>query len=105
MHRFTDHPYTVTSAVFLGVFLFGTLFLDWGRMDYAFGLLLFLIVVIGIRLDDMAKAIGSTRPERSASREADQDILSAVKEMQTEIKRIRIRLEALNERLDRNHLQ
>ncbi len=51
------HAYGVTSIVFLALFLIGTFFLGWGRLEYAFGLLLFLIVVLGIRLDDIAKSL------------------------------------------------
>jgi hypothetical protein len=60
----TSHPYTVTSSVFIIIVAFGFLYLDWRRDEYAFALLLYFIVTLGVRLDDISRqlGIGHTNP-------------------------------------------
>lgn len=101
-HWVTDNAYTITAAVFVGVFLFGTFILDWGREDYAFGLLLFLIVTLGIRLDEISRAIGTAHPTEPNNPSPDENLLIIVKDMKVELKRIRKQLDALLAELDRD---
>ena len=60
-----DHPYFLTSAVFLVILFVGWRFLYWREENFAFLLLLYLIVTLGIRLDDISRKIG-TRPPAGA---------------------------------------
>jgi hypothetical protein len=53
------HPYTVTSLVFLGVILFGWRVLGWGERHLGFVLLLYFIVTLGVRLDEITRTLGS----------------------------------------------
>jgi len=55
----TDRPYLVTSAIFLIIMIFGWQFLYWQEENFAFLLLLYFIVTLGIRLDDISRKIGS----------------------------------------------
>jgi len=55
----TDRPYLVTSAIFLIIMIFGWQFLYWQEENFAFLLLLYFIVTLGIRLDDISHKIGS----------------------------------------------
>lgn len=57
-----DHPYFLTSAVFLVILWFGWRVLYWREESFAFILLLYFIVTLGIRLDDISRKIG-TRTE------------------------------------------
>ena len=52
------HPYTLPSGIFIVILAFGFLYLDWRRDDYAFALLLYFIVTLGIRLDDISRQLG-----------------------------------------------
>jgi len=52
------HPYTVTSLVFFGAILCGWFLLGWGERQLAFVLLLYFIVALGVRLDEIFRAIG-----------------------------------------------
>lgn len=61
-----DHPYFLTSAVFLVILLVGWRVLYWREEDFAFILLLYFIVTLGIRLDDISRKIG-TRATGAAS--------------------------------------
>jgi hypothetical protein len=95
--RISDYAYTITGGVFIGVSLFGALFLDWGREDYAFALLLFLIVSLGIRLDEISKHLGTEHKNPVDNRGADDRLLTSIREMSAELTRIRERLDAQSE--------
>ena len=68
-----DHPYFLTSAVFLVILIVGWQVLYWREETFGFILLLYFIVTLGIRLDDIARKIGSraagatNNPNRNAS--------------------------------------
>jgi len=54
-----DRPYIFTSIIFLIVLIFGWRFLFWQEENFAFLLLLYFIVTLGIRLDDISRKIGT----------------------------------------------
>ena len=54
-----DHPYFLTTAVFLVILYVGWRFLYWREETFGFVLLLYFIVTLGIRLDDISRKIGS----------------------------------------------
>jgi hypothetical protein len=51
---FTSRPYLFTSIVFLAIVLLGWLWFNWRKEEFAFVLLLYFIVTLGIRLDDIS---------------------------------------------------
>ena len=53
-----DRPYTFTSIIFLIVMIFGWRVLYWQEGNFAFLLLLYFIVTLGIRMDDISRKIG-----------------------------------------------
>ena len=53
-----DHPYFLTSVVFLVILFVGWRVLYWREENFAFILLLYFIVTLGIRLDDISRKIG-----------------------------------------------
>ena len=60
------HPYFITSVVFLIILFVGWRVLYWREDNFAFILLLYFIVTLGIRLDDISRKIG-TRTSAAAS--------------------------------------
>ena len=54
-----DHPYFLTSAVFLVILFVGWRVLYWREETFGFILLLYFIVTLGIRLDDISRKIGN----------------------------------------------
>ena len=54
-----DRPYFFTTVIFLIILIFGWRFLYWQEENYGFLLLLYFIVTLGIRLDDISRKIGS----------------------------------------------
>ena len=67
-----DHPYFLTSVVFLFILFVGWRFLYWREENFAFVLLLYFIVTLGIRLDDISRKIG-TRASTAAGNPGSQD--------------------------------
>ena len=59
-HWLSRHPYGITSIVFMIIVLFGWRMLGWGERQLGFLLLLYFIVALGIRLDDISRAIGGS---------------------------------------------
>ena len=53
-----NHPYLLTSVVFLVILYVGWQVLYWREENFAFILLLYFIVTLGIRLDDISRKIG-----------------------------------------------
>ena len=51
------YPYSVTAFIFLTVLLVGNLWLGWGQLALAYFGLLYFIVLIGIRLDEIARQV------------------------------------------------
>ena len=63
---FVEHPYFSTSIIFLIIMIIGWQILYWPKSYFGFLLLVYFIVTLGIRLDDISKKIGSGL-ERSSS--------------------------------------
>jgi hypothetical protein len=53
-----DHPYFLTSVIFLVILFVGWRVLYWREENFAFVLLLYFIVTLGVRLDDISRKIG-----------------------------------------------
>ena len=51
------YPYSVTAFIFLAVLTFGNIWLGWGELALAYFGLLYCIVIIGIRLDEIARQV------------------------------------------------
>jgi len=69
-----DHPYFLTSVVFLIILFVGWRVLYWREESFAFILLLYFIVTLGIRLDDISRKIG-TRTATAANNPDSQESL------------------------------
>jgi hypothetical protein len=70
----SGHPYFITSIVFLIILFVGWRVLYWREENFAFILLLYFIVTLGIRLDDISRKIG-TRTGTSAQNPDDRETL------------------------------
>ena len=54
-----DRPYFTTTVIFLIILFVGWRVLYWREENFAFILLLYFIVTLGIRLDDISRKIGT----------------------------------------------
>jgi hypothetical protein len=55
---FTRNPYTTISLVFLAVLFFGWRVLGWDEREFGFLLLIYFIITIGVRLDEISRTLG-----------------------------------------------
>ncbi len=95
---FSRHPYTITSVIFMALAVFGWRVLDWGERQLGFLLLLYFIMTLGIRLDEISRAIGGPGGNpRPAGREAD-SLAAQLHEIRRELRRIRASLDKLSQR-------
>ena len=70
-----DHPYFLTSAVFLVILFVGWRVLYWREESFAFILLLYFIVTLGIRLDDISRKIGTRTSTTATNNPGNQESL------------------------------
>jgi len=90
---FSRHPYTVTSLVFLVMIIFGWRVLGWGERHLEFVLLLYFIVTLGIRLDEISRRLGG-HPSHSPERAGDADtVIAYLKEIKELLRRIDAKLQ------------
>ncbi len=87
--RLQDHPYAITNIVFVLIGLLGGWYQGWDGTTLAFVLGLYLVVIIGIRLDDIQQQIASRKPSPP-----DRQLLEKMEDMEA-------RLAEISEKLDR----
>jgi hypothetical protein len=93
----SQHPYAITSVIFLVLLFFGFFHLNWRREDFMFMLLLYFIVTLSIRLDDISRQLGSGR---EAPPESDENVLSTLKEIRLALKETNHLLKKIRGALD-----
>ena len=91
----TDRPYLVTSAIFFVIIIIGWQFLYWQEENFAFILLLYFIVTLGIRMDDISRKIGSGTGRWSAGSENKETIISQLNDIQTSLAELNSNLNLL----------
>ena len=86
---FAKHPYTITSGVFIGILLFGWRGLGWGERQLGFALLLYLMVTLGVRLDEISRSLGGKADPAAGDRES---VVAQLREIRTLLQRIEAKL-------------
>jgi hypothetical protein len=100
----TDRPYLVTSAIFFIIMVVGWQLLYWQAEDFTFLLLLYFIVTLGIRLDDIARKIGSGAGKITADSVDRDSVISQLNDIKASLGNINATLNKLleeNKRLDK----
>ena len=98
----TDRPYLVTSAVFLIIMIVGWQVLYWQAGDFTFLLLLYFIVTLGIRLDDISRKIGSGAGQSQAGSVDRDSIISQLNDIRASLATINATLNKLLEGKERS---
>jgi hypothetical protein len=93
---FSRNPYTSASIAFMVLALVGWQLLDWGERQFGFLLLLYFILTLGIRLDEICRAIGGSR---SADGEPE-SLAAQLREIRRHLRRIQAALDTLPGRDD-----
>jgi hypothetical protein len=92
-----EHPYLITSVVFIIIVIFGWQYLYWRWENFALLLLLYFIVTLGIRLDDISKKIGSLCLPPSPDSSEKDSIISQLNEIRLSVNSLNITLRKLLE--------
>ena len=90
----SDHPYFSTSAIFLFILAFGWKFLYWQEENFAFLLLLYFIVILGIRMDDISRKLGRDSGGSTEANGGKDTIMGQLNE-------VRASLSTMNDTLDK----
>jgi len=87
------NPYSLTTAIFVIIAIAGAWFLNWRDENFAFILMLYFIVTLGIKLDEIAGQIGNPGQDRKHPVEKNANIME-------QLTRINDSLDSLNRALD-----
>lgn len=97
----TDHPYFCTSIVFLIIMIVGWQVLYWNADNFMFLLLLFFIVTLGIRLDDISRKIGRGAERPEAGLKEKENIISQLHDIKITLLRLNTTLNKLLQTAER----
>jgi len=95
----TDYPYFWTSTIFLVIMIIGWRVLYWQAENYAFLLLLYFIVTLGIRLDDISRKLGGAGILRAGSGE-NENLISQLNDIKVSIRTLNATLNKLVEKTE-----
>lgn len=101
------YPYSVTAFVFLVVLLAGNIWLGWGQFALAYFGLIFCIVIIGIRLDEIVRqvrdlgAAQTTLLKESGNPESFTQPVSEIRQLNGELAEIKLLLSRIHAALER----
>ena len=98
--------YIVTIVVFVIILVFGTYVLNWGQTHYGVALIIFFLVLVGIRLDEIAQQLREVRNHlQPAADPPEQEVQQARQEPQDQqqghLSAIRDTLVSIQETLER----
>ena len=99
----TDYPYFWTSMIFLLIMIVGWQVLYWQAENYAFLLLLYFIVTLGIRLDDISRKIGSGAGNPHAGSRDNENLISQLNDIKVSIRKLNATLNKLAEKTEKEN--
>ena len=85
------------SEIFVVILVFGAFYLNWGQSQYAFALIIFFLVLVGIRLDEVVQQLREVKAHLQTGHEQGEDRagnLAAIRSTLVSIREILERLEA-----------
>ena len=81
-----DRPYAVAGGIFLGLAIIGVKFLGWWQDELELLLILYVIVILGIRLDDISRKIGNPKTPAAPQPEETETIMAKLDEIVNSLK-------------------
>jgi len=94
-HWTQRHPYTLTGLLFLAMVLFGWTVLGWGERQLGFLLLIYFIVALGIRLDEISRTLGLGSGNLPAADGDPETLMAQLQEIRALLRQIQAVLERL----------
>jgi hypothetical protein len=108
MKQYLDkYPYAVTSSVFLVVLIIGAVRFGWGQFVFAYFALFYCIVIIGIKLDEIAGqvrdlvAVQTTLRKEPGSRGVLTHEILETQRLNDQLGDIKVLLEQIHQSLER----
>ena len=98
----TDYPYFWTSTIFLFIMIIGWQVLYWQAENYAFLLLLYFLVTLGIRLDDISRKLGGGVGILRAGSGETENLISQLNDIKVSIRALNATLNKLVEKTEKN---
>jgi hypothetical protein len=98
----TNYPYFWTSIIFLAIMILGWQVLYWQAENFAFLLLLYFIVTLGIRLDDISRKIGSGAGNPHAGSSETENLISQLNDIKVSIRALNVTLNKLVEKTEKD---
>lgn len=97
----TDYPYFWTSMIFLVIMIVGWQVLYWRAENFAFLLLLYFIVTLGIRLDDISRKLGGGVGNPATGSGETENLISQLNEIKVSIRALNATLNKLAESIEK----
>ena len=97
----TDYPYFWTSMIFLLIMIVGWQVLYWQAENFAFLLLLYFIVTLGIRLDDISRKLGGGVGNPQAGSGENENLINQLNDIKVSIRALNITLNKLVDQSDK----
>jgi Zn-dependent protease with chaperone function len=94
-HWTQRHPYTLTGLLFLAMVLLGWTALGWGERQLGFLLLIYFIVALGIRLDEISRTLGGSSGNLPAAAGDPETLMAQLQEIRSLLRQIQASLERL----------
>jgi hypothetical protein len=99
-HWFTRRPYIITSVIFMILAVFGWRVLGWGEWQLGFLLLLYFIMTLGIRLDEISRAIGGAGGNPNPVGREPDSLAAQLREIRLLLRHVQTSLDKLPRRED-----
>ena len=96
-----NHPYFLTSVVFLVILYVGWRVLYWREENFAFILLLYFMVTLGIRLDDISRKIGTRTGAASNNPDDRETLMNQLNDIKFSLLNINATLNRILEKSDK----
>lgn len=97
----TDYPYFWTSIIFLVIMIIGWQVLYWHAENFAFLLLLYFIVTLGIRLDDISRKLGGGVGNPRAGSGENENLISQLNDIKLSIRALNATLKKMMEKTEK----
>ena len=99
----TDYPYFWTSMIFLVIMIVGWQVLYWHAENFAFLLLLYFIVTLGIRLDDISRKLGGGGGNPRAGSGETENLISQLNDIKASIRTLNTTLNKLVDKTEKEN--
>jgi hypothetical protein len=86
---FGDRPYTTTGLIVLAALMFGWGLLGWGERQFGFVLLVYFIITLGVRLDEISRILGGGGGNPRGESAEEETIASQLREIASILNDIR----------------